>query len=39
VTADFFEVKIKAKVWIFEGPAPWYMVTIPEKESKEIDLN
>jgi hypothetical protein len=36
MTPDFYEIKTKAKVWIFEGPAAWYMVTIPAKESSEI---
>lgn len=34
---ETYELKIKAKVWLFDGPAAWYMVTIPEKESKEIN--
>lgn len=34
---DYLEWKIKAKIWIFEGPTAWYMVTIPIKESKEIN--
>lgn len=34
---DFYEVKIKAKIWVFEGPTAWYMMTIPEKESREIN--
>ncbi|EKD87045.1 MAG: hypothetical protein ACD_37C00065G0005 [uncultured bacterium] len=24
-----FEVKFKAKIWIYEGPTPWYMITVP----------
>lgn len=33
---DEFEVKFKAKLWIYEAPAPWYMITVPLKESSEI---
>lgn len=35
--AHFYEVKIKAKVWVFDGPTAWYMVTIPAKQSKQIN--
>lgn len=31
-----FEVKFKARLWIYEAPAPWYMITVPVKESSEI---
>lgn len=27
---------VKTKVWIYEGPAPWYFVTIPKNESRKI---
>lgn len=33
---DEFEVKFKAKLWIYEAPAPWYMITVPLKVSSEI---
>lgn len=33
---DDFEIKFKANLWIYEGPTPWYMITVPLKESSEI---
>ena len=33
---DSYERKIKARVWIYEGPSPWYFVTIPRKEASLI---
>ena len=30
---DPYTLAFKAKVWIYEGPTPWYFVTVPEKES------
>jgi hypothetical protein len=32
-----FEREIKVRVWVWDGPTPWYFVTIPEKESAEIN--
>lgn len=31
-----YEITFKAKVWIYEGPTPWYFITVPEKESAEL---
>ncbi|MBP9716555.1 MAG: DUF1905 domain-containing protein [Candidatus Levybacteria bacterium] len=31
-----FEVKFKAKLWIYEAPAPWYMITVPVDVSSKI---
>ena len=28
--------KMKAKVWLYPGLAPWHMVTLPQKESNQI---
>ena len=33
---DSWEKTIKARLWIYEAPAPWYMITVPLKESTEI---
>ncbi len=33
---DEFEVKFKAKLWIYEAPAPWYMITVPVNISSKI---
>lgn len=27
---------ISVKIWIYEAPAPWYMVTVPKKISAKI---
>ena len=24
------------KIWFWKGPAPWFFITIPEKESRDI---
>ena len=31
-----YELRFKAKVWIYEGPSPWYFITVPKKESGEL---
>lgn len=28
--------KLKAKVWVYPGPAPWHFITIPKKEAAKI---
>lgn len=33
---DEFEVNFKAKLWIYETPAPWYMITVPINVSSKI---
>lgn len=33
---DEFEVNFKAKLWIYEAPAPWYMITVPINVSSKI---
>lgn len=30
------KVTFKSNLWIWDGPAPWYFITVPDKESKEI---
>lgn len=30
------EYKMKAKVWLYPGIAPWHMVTLPKQESGKI---
>ncbi len=29
-------IQFNAPIWFWRGPAPWYFVTIPEKESHNI---
>lgn len=31
-----YALTFKAKVWIYEGPSPWYFITVPKKESAEL---
>ena len=26
----------RAEIWFWRGPAPWFFVTVPEKESNEL---
>ena len=33
---DQLELKINTKLWIWDGPSPWYFITIPVKESGKI---
>lgn len=33
---DEFEFKFKAMLWIYEAPAPWYMITVPLDDSSKI---
>ena len=28
--------EFKGKIWYWRGPAPWYFVTIPAKQSREL---
>lgn len=28
--------EFSGKIWFWRGPAPWYFVTVPEKQSLEI---
>jgi hypothetical protein len=30
------EFEFDGKIWFWRGPAPWYFVTMPEKESHEL---
>lgn len=29
-------IEFTGKIWFWKGPAPWFFVTIPEKESRDI---
>ena len=29
-------IEFTGKIWFWKGPAPWFFVTIPEKESSDI---
>jgi hypothetical protein len=29
-------IEFSGEVWMWKGPAPWYFVTVPEKQSQEL---
>ena len=29
-------IEFKGKIWFWKGPAPWFFVTVPEKQSSDI---
>lgn len=29
-------IEFSGKIWFWRGPAPWFFVTVPEKESNDI---
>lgn len=31
-----FDYKMRARVWLYPGPAAWHFVTLPKKESTQI---
>ena len=31
-------IEFTGKIWFWKGPAPWFFVTIPEKESRDIKV-
>jgi hypothetical protein len=31
-----FEYQMRARVWLYPGPAAWHFVTLPKKQSAEI---
>jgi len=31
-----YEFKLRARVWIWDGPSPWYFITVPPKEAGYI---
>jgi hypothetical protein len=30
------QFEFNGKIWFWKGPAPWFFVTVPEKESRDI---
>lgn len=37
-TPEAFGYSFKGKIWVFNGPTPWYFVTLPKKIAAEIRL-
>ena len=29
-------IEFNGKIWFWKGPAPWYFVTVPAKQSREL---
>jgi hypothetical protein len=29
-------IEFNGKIWYWRGPAPWYFVTVPEEQSREL---
>ena len=29
-------IEFSGKIWYWRGPAPWYFVTVPEKQSRDL---
>jgi hypothetical protein len=29
-------IEFKGKIWFWRGPAPWYFVTVPEKQCRDL---
>ncbi len=32
------DIKFKAKIWYWHGPAPYYFVTVPAKQSRDLKV-
>lgn len=32
------KIEFSGMIWFWHGPAPWYFVTIPEKESRDLNV-
>ncbi len=30
------QIEFKGKIWVWRGPAPWYFVTVPARQSREL---
>jgi hypothetical protein len=33
---DLVSVEFSGEIWFWQGPAPWYFVTVPDEESREL---
>jgi hypothetical protein len=31
------DLEFKGKIWFWRGPAPWFFVTVPEQQSRDIN--
>lgn len=32
------QIVFKGKIWVWRGPAPWYFVTVPARQSRELQV-
>jgi hypothetical protein len=30
------QIEFSGKVWVWKGPAPWYFVTVPAKQARDL---
>ncbi len=30
------DIEFNGEIWFWRGPAPWYFITIPQKQSREL---
>jgi hypothetical protein len=30
------DIEFNGKIWFWKGPAPWYFVTVPEQQSRDL---
>ena len=30
------EIEFSGKIWFWQGPAPWFFVTVPEEQSRDL---
>jgi hypothetical protein len=30
------DIEFRGKIWFWQGPAPWFFVTIPEEQSQDL---
>ena len=31
-------IEFNGKIWFWRGPAPWYFVTVPEQQSRDLNV-
>jgi hypothetical protein len=31
-------IEFSGKIWFWKGPAPWYFVTVPAKQSRDLNV-
>ncbi len=36
ILAAMMNLQFKGKIWFWKGPAPWYFVTVPDKQARDL---